>query len=755
MKPRVLMVGRTRYRLPLNESLARKFDALGERLDLRVLAAAPRGASAGDDTFALQRGTPVAALDAPAFYGSLPVRIARELRREPADAILAQSPYEALAAFAGRSLARSDAAVVVEIHGDWRTWSRLYGSRARAVVAPLADRAALVAIRGADAVRTLSPFTTGIVRDAGVEPAGVFTTYTELTAFSEPPVAPLPDAPVALFIGVAERYKNIHAIAEAWRLAAPRVPGRDPPARRRRPSPRRPGGARARPSRPRHVGSATRDVRRRDGVRRLLAAASRVALRGHAPRGARGAVPRPCRGRGAGRRDPRRRRRRRDRGPRRPRPARTTSPTGSSASSPTARWRERLGEGGRALSASWTYTPEEYADRVAELVGTRRGGAQGVRLVVVTQQVDPASPVLGATVAKLRALAARVDELVVLADSAVDGALPDNCRVRLFRSGHRAGRGLRFESALSRELARRPRPRAVLAHMCPIYAVLAAPVARPLRVPVLLWFTHWRREPAALDRRASLESSCSASTSGRSRMRSKKVVAIGHGIDVSDLPCVERPTRDELTLLALGRTSPSKGLETIIRAVALVPDVKLLVIGPSLTEEERLHKIALERLVIDLGLLDRVDIRHAVPRHTVPGLYAEVDALVNDMRDGRGRQGRLRGGRDLHARPRLESRPSTRCCRRSSASRRGDVDGARAGDRRAPERRPRRGRPLRSARSSSASIRSRRGPTGSSISRGDAPGRSTSRRSRGSPARRTTCSCCCPRSGSAASTSSS
>ena len=42
-----------------------------------------------------------------------------------------------------------------------------------------------------------------------------------------------------------------------------------------------------------------------------------------------------------------------------------------------------------------------------------------MKLVVVTQQVDPSSPVLGATVAKLQALAARVYELVVLADSAV------------------------------------------------------------------------------------------------------------------------------------------------------------------------------------------------------------------------------------------------------------------------------------------------------------------------------------------------
>jgi glycosyltransferase involved in cell wall biosynthesis len=223
-KSRVLMVGRTRYRLPLGDSLRRKFEALESRLDLRVLAAAPRGASNGDPTFALQPGTPVPALDAPVFYGSLPVRIARELRRAPTDAILAQSPYEALAALAGRSLARSDAAVVVEIHGDWRTWARLYGSPARALVAPVADRVALAAIRRADAVRTLSSFTTGIVREAGVEPTAAFTTYTDLTAFSEPPVAPLPERPTALFIGVLERYKNVHAIAEAWRLAAPRIP---------------------------------------------------------------------------------------------------------------------------------------------------------------------------------------------------------------------------------------------------------------------------------------------------------------------------------------------------------------------------------------------------------------------------------------------------------------------------------------------------------------------------------------------------
>src|SRR3954471_22619626 len=48
-----------------------------------------------------------------------------------------------------------------------------------------------------------------------------------------------------------------------------------------------------------------------------------------------------------------------------------------------------------------------------------------VRLVVVTQRVDPDDPALGATVPMLRELAARVDELVVLTLAAREAGLPD------------------------------------------------------------------------------------------------------------------------------------------------------------------------------------------------------------------------------------------------------------------------------------------------------------------------------------------
>ena len=76
--------------------------------------------------------------------------------------------------------------------------------------------------------------------------------------------------------------------------------------------------------------------------------------------------------------------------------------------------------------------------------------------------------------------------------------------MRSFRAPRQAERGARFVAVLAPELLRR-RPLGILAHMCPIYAILASPLARPLGVPVVLWFTHWRarRKLAVAERLAT------------------------------------------------------------------------------------------------------------------------------------------------------------------------------------------------------------------------------------------------------------
>ena len=228
MKPRVLFVARTRYRLPLDAALRTRFRALQDRLDCRVLASAPAdSALVADELFELVRPLPVRRLDGLAFFAWLPLRAARELRRFRPDVVLVQGAHEAAAVMLGRALVRSRAKLVLDVHGDWRLATRMYGSAARRLLSPIADRAAAYAVRHADGVRTLSDFTTGLVRDAGAEPAAVFPAFMDLEPFLEREPEPLPSRPAALFVGVLERYKNIDRLAAAWRLAAPQLPSAD------------------------------------------------------------------------------------------------------------------------------------------------------------------------------------------------------------------------------------------------------------------------------------------------------------------------------------------------------------------------------------------------------------------------------------------------------------------------------------------------------------------------------------------------
>jgi glycosyltransferase involved in cell wall biosynthesis len=223
-KPRLLMAARTRYHLPLDESLKRKFDSLERVFDLRVIGTALPGSPTSNGVFRLVPPSRPRKLDGVRFFATFPFRIARELRHFRPEAVVVQGAHETALALLGRTISRVRSPVVLDVHGDWRTATRLYGSPARRLLNPVADGMASIAVRRADAVRTVSDYTTGLVRELGVEPAAVFPAFMDLDPFLAPPT-PLPAQPSALFVGVLEHYKDIDGLATAWRLAAPQLPG--------------------------------------------------------------------------------------------------------------------------------------------------------------------------------------------------------------------------------------------------------------------------------------------------------------------------------------------------------------------------------------------------------------------------------------------------------------------------------------------------------------------------------------------------
>jgi glycosyltransferase involved in cell wall biosynthesis len=252
-----------------------------------------------------------------------------------------------------------------------------------------------------------------------------------------------------------------------------------------------------------------------------------------------------------------------------------------------------------------------------------------MKLVFVTQQLDPVHPTLGAAAALVDALAVRVDELLVIASTASPGALPANARFRSFAAPTQALRGLRFEGILVRELVRGGRPAGLLAHMSPIYALLAAPVLRPLGIPVLLWFTQ-QRAGAHLARAARVVDGILSVDARSVPLSSPKIRAIGHGVDTAMFACAPRSAAgDRLRLLSIGRYADVKGHDVAVRALRSLPEADLTVCGEEATPADAHVRARLRELVRDLGLEERVRMLDAVPRSRVPALFAETDVVVN------------------------------------------------------------------------------------------------------------------------------
>ncbi|MEW6155097.1 MAG: glycosyltransferase family 4 protein [Actinomycetota bacterium] len=227
-RPRVVFFGKSRVPEPVPARTEAKFALHARLLDQVVVGTGPAGRRpiAGVEVVCFPALRP-AALGSAAFYtAGAVVAVARAARRRPS-AVVCQSPFEAVGVMAVRALVprRWRPLVQVEVHSDWRVATRLYGSRARRLAGPVADRACRWALVRADQVRAVSLWTEQLARDAGYRgPVVRYLAHGDYADLVATPAAALPASPRALFLGALESPKALDVLLDAWAEARADLP---------------------------------------------------------------------------------------------------------------------------------------------------------------------------------------------------------------------------------------------------------------------------------------------------------------------------------------------------------------------------------------------------------------------------------------------------------------------------------------------------------------------------------------------------
>lgn len=196
-----------------------------------------------------------------------------------------------------------------------------------------------------------------------------------------------------------------------------------------------------------------------------------------------------------------------------------------------------------------------------------------MKLLLFNLATDADDPVLAFATTWVNALAKYYEQLDVVTMRV--GRLTVSENVRVYSVGKEKGHGearrlVEFYRILGGLLALN-RYDACFAHMMPVFAVMAAPALRAYRIPTTLWYSHKSVTPILRLAEMLVDRVVTASMEGF-RIPSRKLVVVGHGIDVDAfLPGPKSPASSApFTILSVGRVAPVKNLELLIESARLL-----------------------------------------------------------------------------------------------------------------------------------------------------------------------------------------
>ena len=263
-----------------------------------------------------------------------------------------------------------------------------------------------------------------------------------------------------------------------------------------------------------------------------------------------------------------------------------------------------------------------------------------MKLLIITQKVDINDPILGFFHRWIEEFAKHCEKLTVICLEKGSFNLPKNVKVLSLgkesysQYSHAIRKFVslyRFYKYLWQE---RKNYDAVFVHMNPIYVILGGFFWRLWGKRIALWYTH-KQVDIKLRIAEKLSHIIFTASLESFRLSSNKIKIVGHGIPIkkSARPPLYKGERDDHTLLCVGRLTPIKDQETVIRACGVLLRrgvfITCIFIGDVATSGDKLYSESLSRLASSEGVKENLFFKGNLVQEKIFPYYWQSGIHIN------------------------------------------------------------------------------------------------------------------------------
>ena len=262
-----------------------------------------------------------------------------------------------------------------------------------------------------------------------------------------------------------------------------------------------------------------------------------------------------------------------------------------------------------------------------------------MKLLIVTQVMDRSHPILGFFHRWVEEFAKHCDQVHVICLEAGDHNLPYNVVV------HSLGKEKKAENCLvyiwrylSLVWKLRKKYDSVFTHMNPEYTIVGYPIWFVTRKQIGMWYAH-----GAVSLRLKIATLMSknvfTSTPQGFRLNIPKRKIVGQGIDtILFTPADTETHSEELQLVTVGRMTPAKNIDTLLRSCAVLKGTgqpfSFSIVGGAVTDQEKVYERQMMDLTHELGLDDEVVFVGSVKQSKLPEVLRRSDLFIHDGQTG-------------------------------------------------------------------------------------------------------------------------